>query len=187
MARPLWVVSFLKKVFGLRYFGAEMTKWPLVGPVMQKVLFNGEGTGDALFYLPKDRVMIQECIEEQENTVVPSDVVTHFIEKSNYIFLMDQCICREAANCQDYDHAIGCIFLGEGVLDINPELGKMVDKETALDHVQRAPKRAGVPGRGDKIGAVDGVTPSTKLMTICNCCSCCCLFRFYPTWRPTAG
>lgn len=186
MARPLWVVSFLKKVFGLRYFGAEMTKWPLVGPVMQKVLFNGEGTGDALFYLPKDRVMIQERIEEQENTVVPSDVVTHFIEKSNYIFLMDQCICREAANCQDYDHAIGCIFLGEGVLDINPKLGRMVDKETALAHVQRA-REAGLVhlvGR-DKIDALwMGVTPSTKLMTICNCCSCCCLFRFLPHLAP---
>jgi len=182
MARPLWVVHLLKHMFGLRFLGAEMTKLPVIGQLMERALFNGHRTGDALFYLPKDRVLIQEAIEEQDNFVVPSDVVTHFIEETNYIFLMDKCICREAANCQDYDHSIGCIFLGEGVLDINPRLGRMVDKATALAHVQRA-RDAGLVhliGR-DKIDAVwMGVKPSTRLMTICNCCPCCCLFRFLP-------
>ncbi len=186
MARPLWFVNLLKKNFGLRFIGAEMTKWPLVGQLMERALFNGHRTGDALFYLPKDRVVIDQKIDEGENIVAPSAVVEHFIEQASYIFLMNECICRDAADCQNYDHQIGCIFLGKAVLDINPKLGRLVDKAEALDHVERA-REAGLVhliGR-DKIDAVwMGVTPSTRLMTICNCCPCCCLFKFLPNLAP---
>lgn len=186
MARPLWIVNLLKKNFGLRYMGAEMTKWPVLGRVMERALFNGHQTGDALFYLPKDRVIIHQNIEDQDNVVVPSSVVAHFIEESKYIFLMNECICRDAAGCKDYDHGIGCIFLGEAVLDINPQLGRLVDQATVKAHVQRA-REAGLIhliGR-DKIDSVwMGARPSTKLMTICSCCPCCCLFRFLPNLAP---
>ncbi|MBG0771790.1 MAG: 4Fe-4S binding protein, partial [Anaerolineaceae bacterium] len=143
-------------------------------------------TGDTLFYLPKDRVVINHQIDDQENVVIPSEVVSHFIEEASHIFLMSHCVCREAADCQDYDHDIGCIFLGEAVLDINPKLGRLVDKEAALAHVERA-REAGLVhliGR-DKIDAVwMGVEASTRLMTICNCCPCCCLFKFLPNLAP---
>jgi ferredoxin len=186
MARPMWFVNILKKSFALRYFGAEMTKWPIIGRVMEHALFNGHQTGDALFYLPKDHVLIHQDIESQDNLVVPSTVVAHFIKEAKHVFLMNKCICRDAADCQTYDHNIGCIFLGEAVLDINPKLGKLVDKDTALAHVELA-RKAGLVhliGR-DKIDAVwMGVNPSIKLMTICNCCSCCCLFRFLPNLAP---
>lgn len=186
MATPIWFVNLLKKSFGLRYFGAEMTKWPLIGRVMERALFNGHRSGDALFYLPKDRVIINEAIDTQRNIVAPSEEVEHFINESKYIFLMNSCICREAANCQDYDPNLGCIFLGEAVLGINPKLGRLVDKETALAHLERT-REAGLVhliGR-DKIDAVwMGVRPYTKLMTICNCCPCCCLFRFLPYLAP---
>jgi len=186
MARPMWSVNLLKKNFGLRYIGAEMTKWPIIGQVMERALFNGHRNGDALFYLPKDRVIIDEAIDEQENLVVPSAVVAHFIQEAKHIFLMNTCICREAAGCQAHDHHIGCIFLGEAVLEINPQLGRLVDAETALAHVERARKDGLVHLIGrDKIDAVwMGVRPYTKLMTICNCCSCCCLFRFLPNLAP---
>ena len=186
MATPLWWVKIIKKCFDLRFMGAEMTKWPLVGPVMERALFNGHRTGDALFYLPKDRVVIRQKIDPQESIAVPSTIVAHFIEEATHVFLMNECICRTAADCQEYDHDLGCIFLGEAVLDINPNLGRLVDKQTALDHAARA-RKAGLVhliGR-DKIDAVwMGVKPSTRLMTICNCCSCCCLFKFLPNLAP---
>jgi len=186
MARPMWFVDLLKKSFGLRNIGAKMTNWPVLGRVMERALFNGHRTGDALFYLPKDEVVINQKIEANENVVVPSAVVEHFITEASHIFLMNECICRSAENCQDYDHDIGCIFLGEAVLDINPQLGRLVDRATALAHVARA-REAGLIhliGR-DKIDSVwMGATPSTKLMTICNCCPCCCLFRFLPNLAP---
>lgn len=186
MARPIWFVNLLKKNFGLRYMGAEMTKWPLLGRAMERALFNGHHGGDALFYLPKDRVIIDEEIDDQENIVVPSDVVAHFIKEAKHVYLMDACICREAGDCGAYDHSIGCIFLGEAVLDIHPKLGRLVDVDAALAHLERA-REAGLVhliGR-DKIDAVwMGVKPYTKLMTICNCCSCCCLFKFLPNLAP---
>lgn len=186
MARSLWLINFLKKHFSLRFAVAELTKWPIIGPMMEHALFNGHKTGDTLFYLPKDKVVINQNIADQESFAVPSSVVTHFVEEAKYIFLMDHCVCREAADCQDYDHDLGCIFLGEAVLDINPKLGKLVDQETALAHIEKA-REAGLLhliGR-DKIDAVwMGVTPSTKLMTICNCCPCCCLFKFLPNLAP---
>ena len=186
MSQPLWIVELLKRNFSLRFLGAEMTKWPLIDRVMERALFNGQGTGDALFYLPKDRVVINQKIEPGESRAVPSAVVTHFIKEANHIFLMDKCICREAADCQEHDHDIGCIFLGEAVLEINPKLGRMVDKDAALAHVEKA-RDAGLVhliGR-DKMDSVWlGVQTSTRLMTICNCCSCCCLFKFLPNLAP---
>ncbi len=186
MARPMWFVNLLKQSFSLRDIGAKMTNWPVLGRVMERALFNGHRTGDALFYLPKDTVVINHKIEDQENFVVPSRVVEHFINEANHIFLMNECICRAAEDCQDYDHDIGCIFLGAAVLNINPKLGRLVDKQTAVSHVKRA-REAGLVhliGR-DKIDSVwMGATPSTRLMTICNCCPCCCLFRFLPNLAP---
>ncbi len=72
----------------MRFEVAEMTKWPLIGPVMEHALFNGHKNGDTLFYLPKDRVVINQQIEDQQNVVIPSEVVTHFIEEASHIFLM---------------------------------------------------------------------------------------------------
>ena len=186
MSIPMWVVNLIKSFFGLRYIGAQLTRWPVIGPAMVSILSNDERNGDKLFYLPKDRVVINSVIDDQDNIIVPSDVVVRFIERAKYIFLMNACICREAADCQRYEHSIGCIFLGEAVLEINPKLGRMVDKETALAHLKRA-REAGLYhliGR-DKIDAIYlGVKPKTKLMTICNCCPCCCLFRFLPDLAP---
>lgn len=186
MSQPLWIVELLKRNFRLRFFGAEMTKWPLIDRMMERALFNGHGTGDALFYLPKDRVVINQKIEPGESQAVPSAIVTHFIKEASHIFLMDKCICREAADCVEHDHGIGCIFLGEAVLAINPKLGRMVDKDTALAHVARA-RDAGLVhliGRDKMDSMWLGAKPSTKLMTICNCCSCCCLFKFLPNLAP---
>lgn len=170
----------------MRFIGAEITRWPLIGPLLQRWLFNEHKRGDALIYLPKDRVIINQSIEYEVSVAAPSVVVEHFVREASYIFLMNVCICRDAANCQSYHHNIGCVFLGEGVLDINPKLGRLVDQETALAHLARA-REAGLVhlvGR-DKIDAIwMGVVPSTKLMTICNCCSCCCLFKFLPNLAP---
>lgn len=186
MARPLWFVEILKRHFNLRYIGAELTKWPVIGYIMEKALFNGHNTGDTLFYLPKDHIVINQQIQEEDSIVIPSEVVKHFIKQSSYHFLMNECICRVANNCQDYPHNLGCLFLGEGVLDINPKLGRMVTKEEALEHETRCQEEGLVHLIGrDKIDAVwMGVTPSTKLMTICNCCPCCCLFKFLPNLAP---
>ncbi len=186
MARPLWFVKLLKRNFNYRFFGAQLTNLPIIGKLMEKILFNEHQNGDALFYLPKDHVIINQEIEQPGSMVLPSVVVDHFINKANYHFLMHECLCRDANGCKDYPKDLGCLFLGEAVKDINPRLGRLVTREEALAHAKRARDLGLVHLIGrDKIDAVwMGVNASTKLMTLCNCCPCCCLFKFVPHLSP---
>ncbi len=71
-----------------------------------------------------------------ESMIIPSQVVEHFINKANYHWIMDFCICREGDKCQDYPRDLGCLFLGKPVLQINSKLGRLVTKEEALEHAR---------------------------------------------------
>ncbi len=185
MATPVWIAKLLKTFFPFRKPLARLTRLPLLKPVMDHMLFKG----DEIVYLPKDRVVIQQTIDQPESTVLPSTLVDHFIEKASYHWIMNYCICREGDNCQDFPHDLGCIFLGEAVLKINPQMGRLVTKEQALAHARRA-REAGLVqliGR-DRLNSVWlGAKPFGKLMTICHCCPCCCLFRILPDLDPSIG
>ncbi|MHA2323270.1 MAG: hypothetical protein ACXACG_16690, partial [Candidatus Thorarchaeota archaeon] len=52
MARPMWFVRLLKKTFPTRGLIAKATNIPLLGKVVDKMLFEG----DDIIYLPKDNV-----------------------------------------------------------------------------------------------------------------------------------
>jgi ferredoxin len=183
MARPVWFVDFVKELFPSRFIFAELTKIPFVGHMVDYSLFYG----DDIIYLPKDSaVQVNEDIEDSDSYVLPSQVVDHFIEQANYHWVMDSCICRAGDYCLDYPVELGCIFLGEAVKDINPELGKLVTKQEALAHARRC-REAGLVhmiGRNKLDSIWLGVSPSTKLLTICNCCPCCCLWRMIPYIKP---
>jgi len=179
MSRPVWLVTLLKVSFPGRYLLARATRLPLLGRLFDRWLF----AGDDIFYLPKDHVVhIGQPIEPPESTVLPSQVVEHFIEQARYHWIMNFCICREAEQCQDYPRDLGCLFLGEAVLGINPKLGRLVTKEEALEHVRRC-RQAGLVhliGRNKLDTVWLGVGPGERLLTICNCCPCCCLWRILP-------
>ena len=99
---------------------------------------------------------------------------------------MDWCICRSATKCNDYPINLGCLFLGEATLNIDPRIGHRATKQEALEHVRKC-REAGLVhliGR-NKLDAVWlGVEPGNKLLTICNCCPCCCLWRVLPHLAP---
>ncbi len=178
MSRPVWVTNLLKKGFSYRFFLAQLTRVPILGRIMDFLLFED----DDIIYLPKDTVIqINQPITPGE-MVLPSQVVEHFIRKANYHWVMNSCICRESAQCKDYPIDLGCLFLGEAALKINPELGRKVTAEEALNHVKKC-REAGLVhliGR-NKLDAVWlNVGPGNRLLTICNCCPCCCLWRMLP-------
>ncbi|MBU7016032.1 MAG: 4Fe-4S binding protein [Theionarchaea archaeon] len=182
MSRPVWVTNLLKKGFSYRFFLAQLTRVPILGRIMDFLLFED----DDIIYLPKDLVIqIDQSITPGE-MVLPSQVVEHFIKKANYCWIMNSCICRDSAHCTDYPIDLGCLFLGEAVLKINPELGRKVSVEEALEHVKKC-REAGLVhliGR-NKLDAVWlNVGPGSKLLTICNCCPCCCLWRMLPDLAP---
>lgn len=184
MSRPMWFVALIKKAFPTRFAISRLAKnVPFVGRIVHHILFRG----DDIIYLPKDNVIqIRQPISQAEETVLPSQVVEHFIEQANYLWIMDKCICRDADQCEDYPIDLGCLFLGEAVLNINPQLGRLVTKAQARAHLRRA-REAGLVhliGRNRLDSVWMGANPHDKLLTICNCCPCCCLWRVLPDLPP---
>jgi ferredoxin len=184
--RSVLFVHLLKKVFPNRFAAARATKVPIIGEILDRWLFEG----DDLMVLPKDQAIetieINRSLDRPGETVLPSEVVEHFIEQASVHWVMDVCICRDANRCEDYPIDLGCLFLGEAALGINPQLGRRVTKEEALAHVRRC-REAGLVhlvGRNKLDTVWLGVGPGDRLLTVCNCCPCCCLWRVLPHVAP---
>ncbi len=186
MARPLWFVNLLKKTFPNIKVIAKMTNIPIMGKLFDKLLFEG----DDITYLVQDKLITVDIpVTKQDDYVLPSQVLNHFIEKTRYHWIMDFCICRSSMECKDYPIELGCLFLGEATLGINPQLGRRVSKEEALEHLEKC-QNAGLVhmiGRNLLDKQWLGVNPGDKLMSICNCCPCCCLWRVAPILTPKIG
>jgi ferredoxin len=172
------MVGVIRKTFPGIFTIARMTKVPVVGRAIEYLLFEN----DRMYYLPKDSVIEVNREVDTADTVLPSQVVEHFIDQANYLWIMDECICRAANDCKDYDHGLGCLFLGEAARQINPGLGKQVTREQAKEHVRRC-REAGLVhliGKNKLDEMWLWVNPGEKLLTICNCCPCCCIWRTLP-------
>ena len=186
MARPLWFVKLLKKAFPNVKFIAKLTNLPILGAIFDQLLFKG----DDIIYLTQDKVIeINQPMGEYDNLILPSQVLEYFINKAKNRWVMNFCICRSSMNCQDYPIDLGCLFLGDAVLNINPELGKLVTKEEALEHLRKC-REAGLVhmiGKNRLDAQWLGVKPGEKLLSICNCDPCCCLWRVSSILSPKIG
>jgi ferredoxin len=188
VGRPVWFVNLIKKTFPGRFRIAQLTHVPLIGRLIERGLF----AGDDIIYLPRDAVArqvipVNQPIARPADVVLPSRVVEHFIERASYHWIMNFCICRDASHCQDYPTDLGCLFLGEAVLGINPRLGRRVSRDEALEHARRC-REAGLVhlvGRNKLDTVWLGATPGHRLLTICNCCPCCCLWKVIPRLDPS--
>ncbi len=183
MARPLWLVRMLTQAFPYRAWLARLTRFPLVRWIADRFVF----WQDYVVYLPQDRVVkktiqVRQRLDEPESTVLPSDIVHRLIDQASFLWLMNFCICRSASNCRDYPVDYGCLFLGEAARGINPELGRPVTREEAHEHIRRC-QEAGLVhmvGRNKLDTLWLGVGPGDRLLTVCNCCPCCCLWTMLP-------
>jgi len=181
-------IGLAKAGFTRRFLAARMTRiWPL-GPLIDLLFFED----DRMMYLPKDSVVGQAAEKsitvqvdktlEWTNTVLPSQILDHFIRNSKYHFIMNSCLCRDANDCKDYPKHFGCLFLGKGVLRIDKGYGRLVTEEEALDHVRRC-REAGLVhliGRNKIDAVVFDTGRKEDLMSICSCCPCCCLWKMLP-------
>ncbi|MHA2070733.1 MAG: DUF362 domain-containing protein [Candidatus Thorarchaeota archaeon] len=170
----------LKKTFPNVQMIAKATKIPIIGRIVDYMLFQG----DDIIYLPKNSVAkkvisVNQAVAQPDETVLPSQIVHHFIDKANFHWIMDFCICRDSLKCEDYPIDHGCLFLGEAAKGINPQLGRAVTKEEAHEYVRKCDDEGLVHLIGrNKLDAVWlDANPGEKLLTVCNCCPCCCLWR----------
>jgi ferredoxin len=181
-------VRVIKRTFGCRFALARMTRAPLLGMVLRKTFFDGDG----LMMLPKDAVAAglarramtvgTSISVEPQDVVLPSKVVEEFIKRAEDHFVMDFCICRESSKCKDYPRELGCLFLGKAVRKIDRKLGRPVSAQEALEHVRKC-RDAGLVhliGRNKLDSIWLSAGPKEELMTICSCCPCCCLWKMLP-------
>jgi ferredoxin len=183
LARPFWFVNLIKRAFPQRFWMARLTNLPVLGDVVDWGLFDG----DDLIYLPVDTsITVNEHISNPGDYVLPSKVVDHFIDHASHLWVMDFCLCREGNGCAEYSHQLGCLFIGEAVLKINPNMGHLVSKQEAHQHIQRC-REAGLVhmvGRNKLDVLWLGAGPGEKLLTVCSCCPCCCLWKVLPEITP---
>jgi len=186
MARPLWFVNLIKKTFPNIKFLAKLTRLPILGKIFDFFLF----AGDDIFYLPQDNVIpIDKPVYIHDEYVLPSQILEYFIKKAKHRWIMNFCICRSSVQCKDYPINFGCLFLGEATLGINPQLGKHVSEDEALAYLKKC-REAGLIhliGRNKLDKQWLGVDPGEKLMSICNCCPCCCLWRISSVLNKNIG
>jgi ferredoxin len=188
LVRPLWFIELLKKNFRSRFRLARLSRLPLVGTLVEKMLFED----DELFYLPKDRAIqieVNRAIDTPINTVLPSQIVHSFIDEASVHWIMDFCICRVSNNCQDYPQDLGCLFLGEAARHIDPRIGRLATREEAHEHIRKASDAGLVHliGRNKLDTVWLDVGPGERLLTVCNCCQCCCLWKMLPDLAPAIG
>jgi UDP-glucose 4-epimerase len=136
---------------------------------------------NSVSYLP-----INESLGPPNNTVLPPQVVSDFIQKASIHVVMDTCGCRTAHHCENFTNSIGCLFMGDSALEVPAGASRRVTREQALAHARKAIELGLVPMAGKlRVDNFLMMTPDrSRLLTICFCCHCCCMmrsFRHIPT------
>jgi len=174
MGRSMWEVRLIKKMWPTRYASAKAARIGPIGRVMEQAFFKG----DQMTQIP-----INQNIEGVEQSVaLPFSILEEFVREASVRVIMHDCICRDNNHCKGYPIQTGCIFLGEAARGIHPKLGKQAGVEETLGHIKDAMQAGLVPftGRNRLDTLWLGVGPGDRLLTICLCCPCCCLYSVYP-------
>ena len=121
-----------------------------------------------------------DVTEAGVKTVIPLDLIKESLKRVSYIAGMDRCLCRDANDCAEYPHDLGCLFLGEAAkIVVKHELGRQFSYEEACAKVDEAAK-AGLMGQAVWIEVEQMLwgVPNDLMdhfLEICFCCPCCCI------------
>ena len=113
-----------------------------------------------------------------EKVVVPLDMVKESLKNVTFISGMDGCLCRQANDCKDYDHNLGCLFLGEAAKGVVAHgLGREFTYEEACARIDQAAE-AGLMAQAVWIEVEQMLwgVPNDLMdhfLEICFCCPCC--------------
>lgn len=186
-------IAVVKRIFHLRFFVAGLTrKSKVMDKIVKKTLFEHDGT----YFIPSDTavknissqtIQMDYSVKNPDMVVMPSDIIKSVLNEADDIVIMNKCLCRRSTGCTEYPIDLGCIFLGKTTRKISRKHCREVTREEAIEHIDKC-RDAGlvhIMGR-NKIDSVwMNVRPNEELLTICNCCPCCCLWRVYPNLSDT--
>ena len=99
MSQPNWLLKFIKLIFPRKAEYGRITRLPGVGRWFEKQFFEG----DHLVTLPRDAVIqLNQPLDEEEQVVLPTDLMDYFIDQMEYHWIMNFCICRLSMGCKNY-------------------------------------------------------------------------------------
>jgi hypothetical protein len=135
--RPRNKRSFDRFTKQIKYIGTafKLTNVPVFKQLGRRVL---DADNTNLTYMP-----IYENLELPSGVAAPNSIIEHFIREASHHVILNRCPCRSELDCQDFDPDFGCTFLGEGARVVDPEVGRHVSMEEALEHLNQA-KEAGL-------------------------------------------
>ncbi len=180
--RPSWWLNFLRIIWPLTTLSAKMTGWPLVGPILYRMvrpLFTGKNFN--VTHIPVNR-----DIHGSGSTFLPELILEALIRRSSHRVTINRCTCRESEGCTRYPVENACLHLGEGTRHLDPHIATPRTVEEALDHARRMVGLGLVPmlGRVRMDDFFYGTPNTGRSLTICFCCPCCCTIfksaRFFP-------
>ena len=176
IVKPFLTVEFDKEK---KYHPYIISKIPMFRKILEE---GGGGDNNYGVYVP-----INQSLGNYENQIIPLKIFKHFIDKASHIVMEDLCGCRLIKECEHHDVSLGCMHLGSDLINIDLEdlerdlpqniPGRIATKEEALERVQLAYDNGLIPllGRSRREANVTGVTDTGKIMSMCFCCSCCCV------------
>ena len=171
MSRPKIFYDLITKLWPITKVAFMVSKIPGLGVILRP-LFSSKITHAVM-------IPVNEAVQIGQNVVLPYTILEPMVTQASARFIMKDCMCRQGFNCQQFSHHIGCLYLGEGAMQINPSLGRSVTSEEALQHIQRALKE----------GLISLIVHTafdayllginlTRMLTVCFCCDCCCTVRY---------
>jgi ferredoxin len=163
-------------------FFVDKAKWFKEGGIKGKLYKKGimiappmeKNTGTLVMPLNVD------ITDMSEKTVVPIDMLKESLKHVDYISGMDTCLCRESADCQDFPHDLGSLFLGEAAKTaVKHGLGHQITHEEACARIDKAAE-LGLIGQAVWIEVEQllwGVRNDEmdRFLEVCFCCPCCCI------------
>ncbi len=119
------------------------------------------------------------------SVALPARIVHEILKRSSDIFILDRCICRDLLNCKNHSANIGCMALGPAARRMHPSHGRFVTLDEGIAHIDKA-ARAGLVASIAHVWidpAAFFTVPFDRLMFICFCDDCCCLYRTHMKHR----
>jgi ferredoxin len=123
-----------------------------------------------------------------DSVALPSRILEEVLRRSSDIFILDECICRGLLKCKNHPADIGCMALGPAARRMHPSHGRFVTVDEGIAHVRRA-AAAGLVASMAHVWidpAAFWTVPFSRLMFICYCDDCCCLYRTHMKHRGPA-
>lgn len=158
------------KIWPLGDWVNRISRWPLIGRFLTP-LFRPEDNETVV-------IPVGKAVSVPKSVVLPEQVLRPLIEQASARFILNECLCRRAENRSTCPRDIGCLFLGDGALEIHPDLGRRADVGEALAHARRAVEAGLLPQVVHSAfdAWILGI-PYRRMLAICFCCDCCCSVR----------